>query len=244
MIVPLALVLSTGFNLSYAGSWSGDFTFVFKSEGKAAKNKSTGYWKVDREAKGTITLDQRIEGAGIAGTTDSYNKVRYESWVSIKRPIEMRIKDEFGMKGPLFAPDEIRRDTTRLTCPPNGEGWQKGKVGSPILQFDRKEGTFTFESPRIFAKTHMYFKREFISGPPKWMANPTLIKEQDEIEFEMIHELGQPTEWFKISGPLKEGQTQVVLSRKFPFTAKLGVDIVGQKIEGVLTLVLKWTPKS
>jgi hypothetical protein len=244
MIVSLVFVLTTGFSDVPAGSWSGDFTFVFKSEGKAAKHKSTGYWKVDREAKGTITLDQRIEGAGIAGTTDSSNEARYESWISIKRPIEMRIKDEFGLKGPLFAPNEIRRDTTRLTCPPNGEGWQRGNVGSPILQFDRKQGTFMFESPRIFAKTHMYFRREFISGPPKWMANPTLIKEQDDIEFEMIHELGQPTEWFKISGPFKEGQAEVVLSRKFPFTAKLGVDIVGQKIEGVLTLVLKWTPKS
>jgi hypothetical protein len=228
-----------------SGSWSGEFTFVFKSEGKAAKNTTTSYWKIDREAKGTITVDQRFKGAGIAGTKDSYDIQRYESWVStIKRPIQMRIKEEVGIKGPLFSPDEIRRDTSRYTCPPTGEGWQTGKVGSPILQFDRQEGTFTFESPRIFAKTHKYFRREFVSGPPKWMKNPTLINEEDDIEFEMIHELNQPDEWFKIAGSFKPGQTEVVLSRKFPFSAKLGSVILNQKIEGVFTLVLRWIPKT
>ncbi|MDK3162445.1 hypothetical protein QPK87_38755 [Kamptonema cortianum] len=214
----------------------------FRELGARKKNASTGKWKVSREARGKISLEHIFKGAGIAGTPDSKNEKRYETWISyIKHPVQMKINDEITLRGPLFAPNQIRFDTNRYRTPgkeSTGE-WQTGKVGSPILQFDHTQGTFTFESPRIFARTDTYFKREFVAGPKAWTSQKPILNDTYEIEFEMIHGLTQPKEWFKLTGKYVPGQKEVVLTRSFPFTVPLGVDIVGQKLDAKLTLILK-----
>lgn len=64
-----------------------------------------------------------------------------------------------------------------------------------------------------------------------------------ELEFEIIHRLNQPREWFKISGPFAAGQTEVVLSRKFLFTWPLQTEMFpGGALDAQLVLVLKKAP--
>lgn len=222
--------------------WRGDFTLTIQGQGKAkGPSPNTGNWDIHREARGTIILDRSFAGGGIAGTSDSNNTTRYQAWVSTsKRPIEMRIRDTIGVYGPLFAPNQIRQDTYRYTCPLEAtKEWQPGKVGTPILQFDLKEGTYTFESPRIYAQVEDHFHRDFVKGPPKWTSTKPIDKKVMELEFEMIHGLNQPKEWFKMSGPYRPDMKKIVLTRSLPFSVPLGASIPGQALKAEWKLVLE-----
>jgi len=239
----VSIALLSGVGTSLAPVWKGDFTFSIKGTGKASgPGPSNGSWKIDREAKGTIIVDRMFRGGGIAGTPDTRNTARYETWISdSKRPIQVRIHDLVNVRGPLFAANQIRYDTFKYNCPTEGadDSWQPGKVASPILQFDYKEGKVTWESPRFYANAQTYFKREFVAGPASWTSHKPLLEDKVELEFEMIHALVQPSEWFRITLPFKEGQSQIVITKKFPFKVNLGASIPGQLLQAELSLVLR-----
>ncbi len=228
-----------------ATTWSGDFTITIKGQGKATgPGPSNGKWDISRECRGKIVFDRTFAGAGIAGTTDSRNTSRYEAWISdIKQPIEMRMHDTITVRGPLFAVNQIRFDTFRYNCPedPKSEAWQSGKVGSPILQFDYVKGTFEFETPRFFATTKAFFQREFVAGPKSWTSKKPIVEDKSELEFEIIHGLSQPRDWFKISGPFNRDQKEIVINRKFAFGPVLGASILNQKVYAEFKLTLKRT---
>lgn len=226
-----------------AESWRGDFVIRIKGEGRVDKPVPCwGKWKIDREATGTIILDRTFAGGGLARTPDYNNKERYETWVAnSKQPIKMRIKDEIELYGPLTAINEIRLDNWKYSCPvpASTETWQLGKVAASILQFDKKEGRFEFESPRYYAKGNTNFLRKFVKGPPKWIATKPWHEDKDDTEMQIITGLNEPSEWFRIKGEYKPGQTEVKLSGKYGFTVPLGAAIKPPKVEATLELVLR-----
>lgn len=227
-----------------AESWSGEFHIRISGKGKLkGKGYEQGEWLIDREAKGTITVDRKIAGGAIAGTPDTNNTDRYESWISnSKLPYQIRVNDKILVVGPLFNPNNIRRDTWMYQTPiEKSQLWQEGKVGSSTLQLDLKESKFVFESPRFEATTRKYFQREFIIGPKSWTSRKPLLEDKSELGFEIIHGLNQPKEWFRISGAFKAGQKEIVLTRRFPFTVPLASTFPGQKLDAELKLVLKKT---
>lgn len=240
------LIASTSLLLGGKGQgpvWKGDFTLTIKGIGNATgPGPSTGKWNILREAKGTIILDRTFQGAGIARTPDSKNTTRYETWISdSKRPIEMRMHDTVIVRGPMFAVNQIRRDTFHFDCPkdPKSSEWQAGKVGSPILQFDYQKGIFEIEAPRIYATTQTYFRRDFVAGPKKWTDHKPIIEDKEELEFEVIHGLSQPKEWFRWTGPFKKDQREILFNGRFAFGPVLGASILNQKVYGELTLKLQ-----
>ncbi len=226
------------------GTWRGDFTITIKGSGRVANELIKATWNVDRQATGTIVLDRAFRGGAIAGTPNTRDTSRYESWIAnTKRPITMQVHDSGTFYGPLFSPKNIRFDTQRWTCPAAGSSDASGKVASATLQFDYQAGTFTFETPRFYAKCDVYDRREFVKGPPEWMAKaPVMLSSGVDLEFEIIHRLVQPAEWFKISGPFKAGQTEIVLTRTFPFKWPLQTEMFpGGALDAQLVLVLRKT---
>lgn len=184
-------------------------------------------------------LDHSFAGAGIARTTDPKNEARYSAWIAdSKQPAELKVHDKVWVYGPLFSPQEIRDDVTTYDCPIEGEGFAAGKVASAILQIDHQAGTFTLEAPRIYAKGNTRFIRKFVKGPPKWVATKPLDRTDTNIEFEIVTGLSHET-WYHMSGPFKEGQTEIDLSRKVDFKVNLGASIKSPSVTGELKLVLK-----
>lgn len=217
--------------------WKGDFTMIIRGEGSLKTKTSSARWKIDRVAKGVIVLDRPIRGAIIAGSPDRNNEKRYESWIGSRaEPFMMTIRDEVVQRGPLFSPKEIRRDTLRVTTPPEGT---TGKLGWPSLQIDLENGQYLWEAPRLEAPAQSYFQREFIEGPKSWTDQAPLVQDRLELGYQIIHNLNQPKEWFRFAGPIKPGQVELVLTRKFPFTVALMAGITPPKVEAELTLVLR-----
>jgi hypothetical protein len=225
-----------------AGSWSGEFTLAIKGQGLVANSVINATWKVDRVARGTLVLDRSFRGAGIAGTPNARDTSRYETWVTDRRrPIIMQVNDSGTFYGPLFGRDNIRQDTQRWQCPATGSSSATGQVASAILQLDFQNGTFSFESPRIFARCDLYFRRDFVKGPKESAAKPSLMLENGvDPAFEIIHRLNQPGEWRVITGAFRAGQGEIVLSRTFAFTWPLQTEMFpGGKLEAELVLVLR-----
>lgn len=241
----IAAILTLGPSAPQRGGWEGEFVMTIRGEGSVKKGPSTARWKIDREARGKIILDRRIEGAVVVNSPDRNNTQRYESWIgSGTVPFTMRVRDEIVERGPLFSPKEIRRDTTRLTCPdPAGGGTVgQGALGWPTLQIDRELGRYTWEAPRVEAPTRSFFQREFIEGPKAWTSRKPLLKDELDLGFQIIHKLNQPKEWFSFTGPIDKDATQITLSRSFPFTVMLMAGLTPPKVEAQLTLILRRRP--
>lgn len=240
-----ALTLWTPGAPPLANTWTGEMVLRINGKGRAEGAKpSWGEWDINREVRGTITFDRTFRGAGIAGTPDSRNEKRYETWVSDARlAIKMKVNDRTVIYAPLHSPTNIRHDTTLVNVPPKGttteDGWMTGKAELPILQIDHQTGTFIYESPRFYTKGFRHFTRKFVKGSPDWVKNKPLVQEEFPIEYEVRFDLMQPTEWFKISGKFAPGQKEVVLSRKFKFSPVLGASIKDQPLNAEMTLVLR-----
>lgn len=224
-----------------AGRWEGEFVLTITGSGKASgRAPNQGSWSVNRTARGTIVLDNSFAGAGIARTTDPKNETRYSSWIANSKQVaELKVHDRVWVYGPLFSPQEIRDDVTTYDCPIEGEGYAPGKVASAILQIDHQAGTFTLEAPRIYAKGNNRFVRKFVKGPPKWVATKPIDKTDTDVEFEIVSGLNQPETWYRMSGPYKEGQTEIDLSRKIDFHVNLGASIKAPSVSADLKLILK-----
>jgi len=228
-------------------TWSGEMVITISGKGRAEGVKPNwGEWDINREVRGTITFDRKFKGAGISGTPDSRNESRYETWVADSRgPVQMKINDSTIVYGPLFEPKNIRHDTTLVQVPPKGtttlDGWMIGKYELPILQIDSKTGTYTYESPRIYAKGYTLFTRKFVKGPKDWTSKKPLVKEDFPIEYEVRFDLAQPDGWFKITGKFAPGQNEINLSRKFEFAPKLGASVTAPKLNAEMKLILKRT---
>ena len=60
--------------------------------------------------------------------------------------------------------------------------------------------------------------------------------------FEVVHRLTAPKAWWHLTVPFKEGQTEVVLSRKLRFEWPLRTEGHRAPLDGELTLVLRKSP--
>lgn len=225
--------------------WSGEFVFSITGKGKATGPKPNwGEWDINREAKGKIILSRTFRGAGLARSEDSRNEQRYETWVGeTKEEIDIHMNDRIYVYGPLFAENQIRGDTYLYQVPKKGSEsrFAKGKVAAAILQIDFKTNTFTFESPRYYGTVFTSFKREFLKGPKSWTDKKPILKEEDALEFEMIHGLNQPDQFFRITGSFKEGQVQIDMTKNHPFTVPLGASVKAQNLKAKFSLILKRT---
>lgn len=231
-------------------AWTGDFTITMKGGGTIEQRLPSGgsmrvTWKVDRVAKGRIVLDRSFKGGGIAGTANTRDTLRYETWIADSRqPIEMIVNDSATYFGPTATPRNITLDVARYRCPAKGEPDPKAQVRSSILQFDFDQGTFAFESPRFFSRCDVSYLRTPTQGPPEWMAKPPFDLESRpvEIEFEMIHKMNPLDEWRVMRGSFTKGATEVVLSRTFTF--EWMHPIAGRKapVTAELQLVLRRSP--
>lgn len=242
----LRVTLLTGFLFTTVApaqkpNWSGDFTLTIRGEDKLDKPPIRASWKVDRVARGRIVLDRMFKGAGLARTENSRDTSRYETWVAdSSQPAEIRVNDSGTFYGPFFNPKKIRLDTIEWTCPARSAPGAKGQVRSSILQFDYVKGTYTLEAPRIYTNCDTFTRREFVQGPPEWTGQPPLMLEKGmDPAFEVIHRLVAPAEWTRITGPFRAGQTEIVLSRKFPFEWPLQTESYRAPLDAELTLVLR-----
>lgn len=239
----LALILLTqsGSN-KLPGQWRGEYVLTIKGEGTIKNSTSTARFKINRESRGTIILDRGEKGASIAGSPEYNNLSRYESWNgNYVTKQQGKIKDEVIQRGPLFHPKNIRRDTLRVTAPADpvtGE-WATGELGWPTFQIDLKENTFMWDAPRIEVPSKRYFQREFVEGPKDWTSNKPIVEDKVELGYQIIHDLNQPREWFRITGKFKPGQTELNLSKKFAFSPMLMQGLTPPKLEAEWTLVLK-----
>lgn len=209
-------------------AWSGDFVLTIKGSGERqypVKGLPGGQaqvtWNVDRVARGRIYLDRVIKGGGIAGTPDTYNAERYESWVG-DRPqlLDIQVND-YGTYVGFVGPQLVAFEETRYQCPVPDERHQTGQVRASILQFDRKEGTFTWETPRMIHRCATSKVRTPKSGPAAWMARaPFNVLPYDfELQFDVWKGLSLHPEdgWTQVKGKYVEGSNEVLLSRDLVF---------------------------
>ncbi|MBK8057960.1 MAG: hypothetical protein IPK33_08785 [Gemmatimonadetes bacterium] len=206
-------------------AWTGDFTITMKGSGTIDQRTSTGVnqqvtWKVDRVARGRIVLDRSFKGGGIAGTPNTRDTLRYETWIAdSKQPIEMQVSDSGTYFGPIVTPKNITLDVARYSCPAKDAKDSKGQVRSSILQFDFEQGTYAWEAPRFFSRCDVSYLRTPKRGPAEWMAKAPFDLESGpvELEFEMVHKMNPLDEWRVMKGTFAKGGTEVVLSRSFVF---------------------------
>ncbi len=237
----LALALLTILSTP-AERWTGEFTFIIKGEGTdKGKFNSTASWKVHREARGTYTLDRLIRGSVIAGSPDNRNETRYASWLpNLNAPFRLKINDRIQERSPLFNPNEIRSDVQTYSCPPAPSDDMNGRFSAGALQIDATNGTYTVDFPPLRAKTHMKFRRDFVSGPPNWMAKKPIIQEETDVAYDMFSNLLREDQWWLLRGKFAPGQTEIRLSRKFPRAFRVSLSgLFREYLAGELVLVLK-----
>jgi hypothetical protein len=204
--------------------WSGDFTITMTGDGRAEKPLGTTRmavtWHVDRVARGRIVLDRMFKGGGIAGTPSTRDTMRYETWIAnLAQPLELVVRDTGTYFGPTPNPRHIALDVSRHTCPAPDGAAPRAQVRSGILQFDKVQGTWTLETPRMIARCETGTLRTPKAGPPEWMArSPFRIESNSlQLEFEVWHRLAPLPEWDRMTGPYREGQDEIVLTRSFTF---------------------------
>ena len=249
----IALLLPVLLQTKVAASkpaWTGDFTLTVRGGGTIEERLPAGgkmqvTWKVDRVARGRIVLDRMFKGGGIAGTPNTRDTLRYETWIADSRqPIEMLVNDSATYFGPIASPRNITLDVARYRCPAQGESDPKAQVRSSILQFDVEQGSYAFESPRIFSRCDVSYLRTPKQGPPEWMAKAPFDLESRpvDLEFEMIHKMNPLDEWRVMKGTFTKGATEIVLTRSFTF--EWMHPIAGRKapVTAELQLVLRRTP--
>ena len=224
-------------------AWTGEMALTIKGEGKVENGVIRATWRVDRSAKGKIHLDQTFKGgAALAGTENSKDTLRYESWVADgPQTVDMQVNDSGSFYGPLFNPRNIRLDTQRCICPAKGAPASRSQIRSSGLLLDHQKGTHTWETPRIITQCSTLFLREFVKGPPAWTQQPPRhLRDTVELAYEMTSDLGSG-EFYRLSGPLPKGANELVLSRKLTFQWPLQTEDFKAPVEADLVLVLKRT---
>jgi len=225
------------------GPWTGELTLTIKGQGSFDDGTSKANWNVNRVARATVVLDRMFRGGGIAGTQDTRNTERYETWVANRsQPAQLDIGDSGEFDGPFFHPKNYRRDTMRWTCPSKTSP-RPGQLRASILQIDHQEGTVTWEVPRIFTACDKYLRLDFHKGLPDFVKNGTRMNEDGvELEFEVVHRLSPSKEWWHLTVPFKAGQTEISLSRTLRFEWPLRTEGRRAPLDGELTLVLRKSP--
>ena len=231
-------------------SWTGDLTLTMKGQGTIEAARSDGVqmrvtWKVDRVAKGTVVLDRMFKGGGIAGTPNTRDTARYETWIANSRqPLTMVVDDTTTYDGPIPVASRIALDVGRYRCPAKDAPTPVGQLRSSILQFDYEKGTYQFESPRLFNRCEVSYIRTPKRGPPEWMEKAPFELESRpiELEFEMVHKMTPLEEWRIMSGAFTKGATEVVLSRSFVFQWMHPIAGKPAPVNAELQLVLRKTP--
>ena len=222
-------------------AWTGEMTLTIKGEGKVENRLIRATWRVDRSAKGKVHLDRMFKGGGaLAGTENSKDTTRYESWVADgPQAVEMQVNDSGSFYGPLFSPRNIRLDTQRWICPAKGASAGRSQIRSSGLLLDHLKGTYTWETPRIITQCSTLFLRAFVKGPPEWTSMPPiLIRDTVALAYEMTQDLGSD-EFYRLSGPFPKGASELVLSRKLTFQWPLQTEVFTAPVEAELVLVLK-----
>lgn len=177
-------------------------------------------WNVDRVARGRIVLDRMFKGGGIAGTPDTRNTERYETWVA-NRPqlLDVQVNDHGTYFG-YISPQNVALDEMRYKCPVPDARHQTGQVRSGTLQFDRKGGTYTFETPRMIHRCATSALRTPKHGPADWMAKApfNLLHNEFELQFDVWQGLTLFEDgWTQMKGKHVEGSSEVVLTRTLVF---------------------------
>lgn len=235
-------------------SWSGDFTLIIKGSGSTELEmkgvpggKARTTWNVDRAARGRIVLDRMFKGGGIAGTPDTRNTERYETWIAdSKQSLELDINDSGTYFGFFSDNKRVTLDEIHYRCPEPDERHPTGQVRSGILQLDRQTRTYTFETPRMIHRCATSMLRTPKHGPAAWMAKApfNLFSNAFELEFEVWHGLNLLEAWSRMTGPYHENATELVLSRKFVFDWSNPLLDAQRRapVEGQLQLVLRKSP--
>ncbi|HEX4936433.1 MAG TPA: hypothetical protein VFV33_24800, partial [Gemmatimonadaceae bacterium] len=203
-------------------------------------------WKVDRVANGRVVLDRMFKGAGLSRTPNRNDTLRYETWIAdASQPLEMQVSDTGTYYGPIpGAGLAVTLDLTRITCPTKTSKARPAQIRSSILQFDYEQGTYTWETPRLITACDESTLRTPKLGSADWMAKAPFDIASDPVplEFEMVHRLTWPDEWYRVTGPFTKGDTEIVLSRSFDFTWNNPI-AKPAPVKGELVLVLRRTER-
>lgn len=205
------------------GSWSGDLALTIKGRGQfevpvagIPGGKARVVWSVDRSARGRVVLDRSFGGSGLARMPDSNNQQRYESWAAnTRQTLEMTVNDSATYYG-YIAPQRISLDETDYHCPEPDDRHPTGLLRSSVLLFDRAEGTYIWERPRMTHRCATRIRRNPKHGPADWTARAPfdLLSNSHELEFDIFFGLWPLEASYRWSGPCTEGAREVVLSRK------------------------------
>jgi len=96
------------------GPLTGDLTLTVKGQGSFDDGTIKATWNVNRVARATVLLDRMFRGGGIAGTRDTRNTERYETWVANRsQPAHLDIDDSGEFDGPLFHSKTQPSETAR-----------------------------------------------------------------------------------------------------------------------------------
>jgi hypothetical protein len=243
LIAVLLAMACTSAPAQTGGPWTGELTLTIRGQGSFDDGTIKANWNVDRKARATVVLDRMFRGGGIAGTQDTRNTERYETWIPNRsQPGQLEIDDSGEFDGPLFHPRNFRRDTMRWTCP-SRTGPRPGQLRASVLQIDHHEGTVTWEVPRLFTACDKYVRFDFHKGLPEFVRNGTRMNEDGvELEFDVVHRLSPSKAWRHLTVPFKPGQTEIVLSRTLQFEWPLRTESRRAPLDGELTLVLRKSP--
>jgi len=229
--------------------WTGELTLTIKGNGtieqpypKIGKQRVT--WSVNRSARGRVVLDKMFKGGAIAGTPNTRDTVRYETWIAnASQPLDMLVGDTGTYYGPIpGAGLSVTLDLLRISCPTTTPKARAGQIRSSILQFDYEKGTYTWEAPRLITACDQSHMRTPKLGPPAWMnkAPFDLLSTPVELEYEMIYQMNWPDEWVRMMGTFPKGSTEIVLSRTFDFSWRHPLDMKAP-VKAELVLVIRKT---
>ena len=230
--------------------WSGELTLTIRGNGTLEEplpgvGKLRTTWKVARTAAGRVVLDHMFKGGGIARTPNTRDTLRYETWIAdASQALVMQVSDTGTYYGPIPGSGlSVTLDLTRIACPTRTAKARAGQIRSSILQFDYEKGTYTWETPRLFTVCDLTTTRAPKLGPPAWVNKPPFELESDTLplEYEMVHNLSWPDEWYHVTGSFKKGDTEIVVSRAFEFSWRHPLSKPAP-VNAELVLVLRRTP--
>lgn len=223
----LALLLCFRPPMAHAnGSWSGDFVLTIRGSGsdelavpRLPGGKARATWDVNRTVRGRMVLDRMFKGSGIAGTADGRNLDRFETWIAARpQVIDMEV-DDHGTYFGIVSSGHPAQDKTVFKCPVPDERRPTGQLRSSILQFDKRQGSWTLEIGRMIHRCATSTLRTPQFGPPSWSSRPPFEQRPNahELEFEIWHGLYPLDEYHQMTGPYRDGDTELVLTRDFTF---------------------------
>jgi hypothetical protein len=212
--------------------WVGQFVYEIHFDGESSGMLGTfkQFYKVKADCvhSGFIEFPTEVKGAIRVNQPDKNNGSRWESWIRSGTSFTFSNVDvtitsaEQTTKMPN---DAITGTLERKATWSSAGGWAKGWLANTDLQIDHSTGTYTFAVPTLEyeqAGTEQFITTTF--SPAK---KDTIITSTNSRHGYSDFYYLQMGEWSMVSGPFREGQTDLIIRKRIPLllqqTIKRGI---------------------